>query len=212
MLLYRIGLVIVVSCLHFFAFCYLAQTGTSRHIEKPMDISVQLLSLPHNQPSSSQTKKMVVAQPKPTSVPAASLPATSTTTSTNQESKHVDSHTESEYPSSGIATKTVQSSTVSAVESSNYQEPRSAAYLNNPKPEYPTISRRLQETGKVLLRVHVDTSGMATQVEIRNSSGFPRLDNAAVKAVWQWRFVPAKRGETTVAAWVLIPLNFELNS
>lgn len=177
-----------------------------------MDISVQLLSLHHNQPTSSQTKKMVVAHPKPTSVPAASLPTTPTTTSTNQESKHVDSQTESEYPSSGIVTKTVQSSTVSAVESSTYQEPRSAAYLNNPKPEYPAISRRLQETGKVLLRVHVDTSGMATQVEIRNSSGFPRLDNAAVKAVWQWRFVPAKRGETTVAAWVLIPLNFELNS
>lgn len=212
MLLHRIGLVIVVSCLHFFAFCHLAQTGTSRHIEKPMDISVQLLSLPPNQPTPSQTKKIVVAQPKPASVPATSLPTTSTTTSTNQESRNVDSQTASENPSSAIATKTAQSSIPSTVESNTYQEPRSAAYLNNPKPEYPAISRRLQETGKVLLRVHVDTSGMATQVEIRNSSGFPRLDNAAIKAVWQWRFVPAKRGETTVAAWVLIPLNFELNS
>lgn len=212
MSLYRIGLVIVVSCLHVLVFFHLAQTGVSRHIEKSMDISVQLLPLTANQSIPSPTKKMAVARPRPILSPTTSLPATSTTTLTERRPKEVDSPTVSEDQSSIAPVQNVPSSTAPNAASSAYQEPHNAAYLNNPKPEYPAVSRRLQEAGKVLLRVHVDASGMATQVEVRNSSGFSRLDSAAVKAVWQWRFIPAKRGETTVAAWVLIPLNFELNS
>lgn len=85
-----------------------------------------------------------------------------------------------------------------------------AAYLNNPKPVYPGTSRRLGEEGRVLLRVHVGADGLATEVELKNSSGFPRLDAAAREAVAQWRFVPARRGDETVAAWVLVPIVFNL--
>jgi protein TonB len=213
MSLYRIGLVIIVSCLHIFALLYLAQTGASSHLEQPIDISVQLLPLAANQSASPPIKQMAVPQSKPILAPTSpSLPARSSPTFTEQQSQDVAQHTTSAEPPANTAPSNAAPSTTSQVESSAYQEPRSAAYLNNPKPEYPPVSRRLQETGKVLLRVHVDTSGVATDVEIRNSSGFARLDSAAVKAVWQWRFIPAKRGETAVAAWVLIPLKFELNS
>jgi len=85
-----------------------------------------------------------------------------------------------------------------------------AAYLQNPKPVYPAISRRLGEEGKVVLRVHVDASGLATEVTVSTSSHFSRLDNAALEAIRQWRFVPARHGDVPVAAWVLVPIVFNL--
>jgi len=87
-----------------------------------------------------------------------------------------------------------------------------ADYLHNPKPVYPHASRRLGEQGKVLLRVFVSAAGLAEKVEVKLSSGFARLDQAAEDAVSQWRFVPAKRGETAIAAWVQVPITFQLES
>lgn len=85
-----------------------------------------------------------------------------------------------------------------------------ADYLKNPKPAYPPTSRRLGEEGKVVLRVHVSAEGRPTEVELKGSSGFPRLDAAARAAVEQWRFVPARRGDEAIAAWVLVPIVFSL--
>ncbi len=85
-----------------------------------------------------------------------------------------------------------------------------ADYLQNPSPIYPALSRRLSEEGKVVLRVHVNTTGQATEVAIRTPSGYARLDNAARDAVQQWRFVPARRGDSPIDAWVLVPIVFKL--
>jgi periplasmic protein TonB len=85
-----------------------------------------------------------------------------------------------------------------------------ADYLDNPAPLYPAPSRRSGEQGRVLLRVLVNPGGAADQVEIRSSSGYARLDEAARSTVRRWRFVPAKRGDEPVAAWVLIPISFRL--
>jgi protein TonB len=86
----------------------------------------------------------------------------------------------------------------------------SADYLDNPAPAYPSLSRRMGEQGKVLLRVLVNANGTADRVEIKSSSGFPRLDSAALETVKRWRFVPARQGDQPVAAWVLIPISFTL--
>lgn len=83
-----------------------------------------------------------------------------------------------------------------------------ADYLDNPAPQYPPMSRRRGETGRVLLRVYVSADGLAERVELRASSGFERLDAAAREAVARWRFVPARRGDEKVAAWVLVPISF----
>jgi protein TonB len=87
-----------------------------------------------------------------------------------------------------------------------------ADYLDNPAPVYPPISRRLGEYGRVLLRVHVTADGAAAQVEVRESSGYARLDNVARDTVQRWRFVPARQGERGVAGWVLVPISFSLRS
>lgn len=85
-----------------------------------------------------------------------------------------------------------------------------ADYLQNPPPRYPMLSRRLGEEGRVVLRVLVNPGGGADEVQIRASSGHERLDDAARETVRRWRFLPAKRGEQPVAAWVLIPISFRL--
>jgi protein TonB len=84
-----------------------------------------------------------------------------------------------------------------------------ADYLHNPAPAYPAQSRRLKEEGTVLLLVRVSVEGTPLSVEVRNTSGFERLDEAGLQAVRQWRFVPAKRGGENVAASVLVPIQFK---
>lgn len=85
-----------------------------------------------------------------------------------------------------------------------------ADYLQNPAPAYPALSRRLREEGTVLLLVRVTAQGDAEQVQVKHSSGFARLDEAALNAVRQWRFVPARRGDEPVAANVVVPIVFRL--
>ena len=85
-----------------------------------------------------------------------------------------------------------------------------ADYLKNPAPPYPPLSRRMGEEGKVILRVSVNPQGGADQVEIRSSSGSQRLDESAVNTVKHWKFIPAKRGDSAVQSWVLVPIVFKL--
>jgi protein TonB len=85
-----------------------------------------------------------------------------------------------------------------------------AEYLHNPKPEYPSQSRRRAEQGKVLLRVFIGADGLAQKAEIKTSSGFARLDQAALATVLAWRYVPGKRGGVPEAMWFDVPINFVL--
>jgi protein TonB len=68
----------------------------------------------------------------------------------------------------------------------------------------------LSEQGIVLLRVLVSLSGQAESVQIENSSGSSRLDQAALKAVKLWSFIPAKRNNQPLSAYVLVPVRFSL--
>jgi len=85
-----------------------------------------------------------------------------------------------------------------------------AAYLDNPKPEYPLMARRNGDEGKVVLRVHVTEEGRAAEVQLHSTSGSSALDKAARSAVQNWRFVPARQGAQAVSAWVLVPVVFKL--
>lgn len=86
-----------------------------------------------------------------------------------------------------------------------------AAYLHNPPPKYPPLSRRLGEEGKVLLKVRVTPEGLPAAVDLEKSSNFERLDEAARQVVSRWRFVPGKRGEEAVEALVIVPVVFRLD-
>ncbi len=85
-----------------------------------------------------------------------------------------------------------------------------ADYLQNPKPAYPAMSKRLGEQGKVVVRVLIGVDGVVQKAEIRQSSGFERLDQAALMTAQRWRYVPGKRGGVAEAMWFNVPINFVL--
>ncbi|MBC7648278.1 MAG: energy transducer TonB [Vitreoscilla sp.] len=85
-----------------------------------------------------------------------------------------------------------------------------ADYLQNPKPPYPSISRRLNEQGKTTVRVLIGLDGQPQRAEIAKSSGFDRLDQAALTTVMRWRYVPGKRGGVAEAMWFNVPINWVL--
>ncbi|HYW57746.1 MAG TPA: TonB family protein [Polaromonas sp.] len=86
-----------------------------------------------------------------------------------------------------------------------------ADYLQNPKPAYPPMSRRLDEQGKTVVRVFIGVDGLPQRPEIFRSSGYERLDQAALTGVMRWRFVPGKRGGVPEAMWFNVPINWVLD-
>jgi len=86
------------------------------------------------------------------------------------------------------------------------------AYLNNPRPAYPPIARKLGLEGLVLLRVDVNAKGAPEKIIVAQTSGTSLLDEAAMKAVQGWTFVPARRGDTPIAHPVEVPIRFQLKN
>ncbi|PWB53346.1 MAG: energy transducer TonB [Nitrosomonadales bacterium] len=87
-----------------------------------------------------------------------------------------------------------------------------AAYLNNPPPAYPLAARRRGIEGRVLVRAEIQADGSCSRVELKKTSGFDPLDQAALEAVRKWHFVPAKKGAQAVTAWVEVPITFKLEN
>lgn len=85
-----------------------------------------------------------------------------------------------------------------------------ADYLNNPRPPYPMVARRMGFHGKVILNVEVLAEGKAGQVLLHQSCGHDILDNAALQTVKTWRFTPARRFGQPVTQWFLVPIKFSL--
>lgn len=82
-------------------------------------------------------------------------------------------------------------------------------YLHRPNPVYPAVSKRLRESGTVLLRVSLDAAGEVRDINVQTTSTYQRLDQAAMEAVRQWRFVPASRGQQPISSTVVVPIEFK---
>ena len=82
---------------------------------------------------------------------------------------------------------------------------------SSPSPVYPAVSRRLGEEGRVILRVRVLANGEPGEVRLHKSSGFERLDAAAMAAMKQFKFNPARtRWGRAVDSWVNLPIEYVL--
>lgn len=77
-------------------------------------------------------------------------------------------------------------------------------------PSYPPTSRRLGEEGTVVLRVELDEQGKVCAARVSSSSGFARLDTAALDAVRNWHCNPAQRAGQPVRSVALQPFKFIL--
>lgn len=78
-------------------------------------------------------------------------------------------------------------------------------------PVYPRASRMRGEEGVVRLEALVDTSGRVVKVQVRVSSGYPRLDEAAAAALETARFEPAMSDGSPIESKVLLPFVFRLD-
>jgi len=77
-------------------------------------------------------------------------------------------------------------------------------------PVYPPRCLRLGIEGRVKVRVLVGENGRPQEVSVGESSGEASLDQAAIDAVRDWRFEPAKRNGVPVRAWAIVPVEFKL--
>ncbi|MCP5270516.1 MAG: energy transducer TonB [Burkholderiaceae bacterium] len=90
--------------------------------------------------------------------------------------------------------------------------PSAIQYAVLPDIVYPSASRRLGEQGLVVVAVYMDTAGVPQQVQVVQSSGFDRLDRAAVAGVRTARFKPYTENGQPLAGWARIPIPFELEN
>jgi protein TonB len=77
-------------------------------------------------------------------------------------------------------------------------------------PEYPRLSMRMNEQGRVVLKVELGEDGSIASALVKTSSGFTRLDSAALEAVKAWHCKPVVRNGVVVRAVALQPFNFTL--
>lgn len=199
----RSSLLGIVVALHFgiLALVLAARAVAPQIMASPL--VVDLLQAPEAE-KEPEAKPLPVARPqiqhqKPVPTPRTPVPVLETTSSSiPAASAPVAVPADSKASQPGPASETVS------------QARFDADYLRNPAPPYPALSKRMGEEGKVVLRVSVNPQGGADNVEVKTSSGSPRLDESARKTVQNWKFIPAKRGETTVQSWVLVPIIFKL--
>ena len=84
-------------------------------------------------------------------------------------------------------------------------------YRLNPPPEYPDEARNQGQQGAALISVDVSAEGTALRVSLRRSTGFPLLDQAALRSVKNWKFEPARIGGLPVSSAVVVPVRFRLD-
>lgn len=84
------------------------------------------------------------------------------------------------------------------------------SYVNAPRVVYPESSRRMRETGEVRVRVLIQPDGKPGNVEIATSSGHNRLDQSALTAVRRAKFKPYMENGQPIAAYVIVPIQFNL--
>ncbi len=82
--------------------------------------------------------------------------------------------------------------------------------LHQVAPTYSAASVRAHEHGTVTLRVLVDAQGAPSQIRVSGSSGFPRLDESATKAVGRYRFAPPARDAAAHGTWATVKVEFDL--
>ncbi|MDZ7870641.1 MAG: energy transducer TonB [Rheinheimera sp.] len=102
------------------------------------------------------------------------------------------------------------SSTAKTAEPTTQLPSADAAGLNNKAPVYPMLSRKRKEQGTVWLLLLVSKEGLVSELKLKKTSGFDRLDQAALQAVKKWKFQPARQQGQPIDYWYELPLKFSL--
>ena len=188
------------------AFLWALQNGLLRRAVETVVVPVQVLS-EFIEPATPRPVRPPPSVPTPPPQAAAPAPAAPVPTPPPPPTAEPTAATATPTPAApSTATTALPIQAPARIETPSSQ----AQYLQNPKPVYPTLSRRLGEQGLVMVRVLVGADGLPQRVELQQSSGFERLDQAALATVRGWRFVPGKRNGVPEAMWFNVPIDFKL--
>ena len=80
----------------------------------------------------------------------------------------------------------------------------------HPRPSYPMASRRFGEEGLVLLKACIEQDGAVATVDLISSSGYKRLDMAALETVEQWKFLGEHSSNKGLTRCYRVPIKFIL--
>jgi protein TonB len=191
------------------------QSGLLRRVVEivvPAEIVLEFLA-----PPAPRVQPQPPAPPKSTPVKQTTPPATTPVKTSPPLPLAIADPTPSPHAPTGVIASVAPAPPVAAPmteappASARVQLPSSDAdYLQNPKPAYPSMSKRLGEQGQVVVRVLIDVYGKAQTADIKQSSGFDRLDQAALNTVLRWRYVPGKHAGVAQTMWFNVPINFVL--
>lgn len=107
-----------------------------------------------------------------------------------------------------VAAKPVEASLPTSTATGTPKTVSSVDYVREPQPKYPSAARALKQRGTVTLRVLVDSSGHAREVNLHRTSGYKLLDEAARKAVLDAQFKPYMENGNALPVYVLVPIEF----
>lgn len=210
------GAAVVVLVLHALVVSGLDFSSSPQKPKIVSQIEVQLidppqtLSVPQPQPQPAKRVETPVVRPQPVRIPQP-VPELPVVMAQDDTAPSKPAHVPA--PDQPTSPPAVNPPAASPTESEPITAPRfNAAYLNNPPRTYPAAARRAGYEGTVLIRARIQIDGKADLVEIKKSSGYSVLDQTALEAVRQWRFVPARKGNDAVVEWVDIPWKFKLEN
>ncbi len=82
---------------------------------------------------------------------------------------------------------------------------------STPAPIYPSSAKNSGAQGVTQVRMLINANGRVDEAAITGSSGNSAIDEAVLKAIYKWRFVPAKNGYgENVACYVNQAIRFNL--
>ncbi len=79
--------------------------------------------------------------------------------------------------------------------------------VKTPPPDYPQSMKRDGISGMVAVKVEIDETGSVATCSVSKSSN-PAFEEAAMSAVKNWRFTPAKKNGNPVRISLVIPIKF----
>lgn len=167
---------------------------------KEMSVSVALA-----QPSVMMSQSQLSSRMDKPSIAHPEIPFSKTVTREVPAAAQVAPLAESPVP---VVAAAIQSPAPAIASVAEIEPDYKAHYLNNPRPSYPLIARKMGWEGRVLLNVEVLAEGTCGAIAILNSSGREALDNAAIKTVKGWHFSPAKQGGRAITKWFKVPIDF----
>lgn len=118
---------------------------------------------------------------------------------------------ESQTPNATVAPATTSSSSSGTPIKTDFGE-LIVLYRPDADAFYPSFSKRSGEEGSVNVRILIDESGSVAEATIINSSGFPRLDRAAMEISQRYRFKPVIKNGQTIKVFTAFKINFNLKN